>query len=221
MILLVDERPEEVTDIRRNVPGAELFASSNDMDVKSHTRMAQLCIERAKRLVEQRQGCLHPARLDHAGRPRFQQCHERRRTHGSGGLDTRALEIPRRLFAAARNTEEAGSLTIIGTVLIETSSRMDEIIFQEFKGTGNMELVLDRRSPISAFIPPIDIFLSGTRREELLLPAEDLRKISSSDAGSPATSRSRPSSGCSFSRRNFRLTRKCCRYSRIGSHEPR
>jgi len=178
LILLVDERPEEVTDIRRNVTGAELFASSNDMDVKSHTRMAQLCIERAKRLVEQGKDVfILLDSITRVGRA-FNNAMSGGGRTGSGGLDTRAMELPRRLFAAARNTEEAGSLTIIGTVLIETNSRMDEIIFQEFKGTGNMELMLDRRISEQRIYPAIDIFLSGTRREELLLPEEDLRKIS-------------------------------------------
>ena len=95
----------------------------------------------------------------------------------SGGVDSRALEIPRRLFAAARNTEEAGSLTIVATALIDTGSRMDELIFQEFKGTGNMELVLDRKISDQRIYPAVDIFLSGTRREELLIPADDLHKI--------------------------------------------
>jgi len=177
MILLVDERPEEVTDVRRNVPSAELFASSNDMDVKSHTRIAQLCIERAKRLVEQGKDVfILLDSITRVGRA-FNNATSGGRT-GSGGLDTRAMEIPRRLFAAARNTEEAGSLTIIGTVLIETNSRMDDVIFQEFKGTGNMELVLDRKISEQRIYPAIDIFLSGTRREELLIGEEDLRKIS-------------------------------------------
>ena len=95
----------------------------------------------------------------------------------SGGMDARAMEIPRKIFAAARNTEEAGSLTIIASALIETNSRMDDLIFQEFKGTGNMEIVLDRKISDQRIYPAIDIFLSGTRREELLLPAEDLHKI--------------------------------------------
>ena len=177
LILLVDERPEEVTDIRRNIVGAELYASSNDMDVKSHTRIAQLCIERAKRLVEQGKDVfILLDSITRVGRA-FNNATAGGGRTGSGGLDTRAMEIPRRLFAAARNTEEAGSLTIIGTVLIETNSRMDEVIFQEFKGTGNMELCLDRRISEQRIYPAIDIFLSGTRREELLIGEEDLRKI--------------------------------------------
>ena len=149
IILLVDERPEEVTEIRRTVPSAELMASSNDCDIKTHTRIG--------RAFNNAQGG--------GGRTM------------SGGVDARALEIPRKLFAAARNTEEAGSLTIMATALIETNSRMDELIFQEFKGTGNMELVLDRKISDQRIYPAVDIFLSGTRREELLLSEEDLQKI--------------------------------------------
>ena len=176
IILLVDERPEEVTEIKRTVPTAEIMASSNDMDVKSHTRIAQLAIERAKRLVEAGKDVF--VLLDsitRVGRA-FNNAMGGGRTM-SGGLDARALEIPRKIFAAARNTEEAGSLTIIATALIETNSRMDEVIFQEFKGTGNMELVLDRKISDQRIYPAVDIFLSGTRREELLIPADDLHKI--------------------------------------------
>jgi transcription termination factor Rho len=176
IILLVDERPEEVTDFKRTVPEAELMASSNDMDVKSHTRIAQLAIERAKRLVEAGQDVfILLDSITRVGRA-FNNAATGGRTM-SGGLDSRALEIPRKIFAAARNTEEAGSLTIMGTALIETNSRMDEVIFQEFKGTGNMELVLDRKISDQRIYPAIDIFLSGTRREELLVPADDLHKI--------------------------------------------
>ena len=177
IILLVDERPEEVTDFKRSHPQAEIIASSNDSDIKSHTRIAQLAIERAKRLVE-------------AGQPVFILLDSITRTARafnnamsgggrtmSGGIDARAMEIPRKIFAAARNTEEAGSLTIVATALIETGSRMDELIFQEFKGTGNMEMVLDRKISDQRIYPAIDIFLSGTRREELLLQAWELEKI--------------------------------------------
>lgn len=177
IILLVDERPEEVTDFRRSCPGAEIMASSNDSDIKSHTRIAQLAAERAKRMVE-------------AGRHVFILLDSITRTARafnnatggggrtmSGGIDSRAMEIPRKIFAAARNTEEAGSLTIVATALIETGSRMDELIFQEFKGTGNMELVLDRKISDQRIYPAVDIFLSGTRREELLLEPWQLEKI--------------------------------------------
>lgn len=177
MFLLVDERPEEVTDIKRSVPGAEVFASSNDLDVKSHTRIATLAIERAKRLVEQgKHVFILLDSITRVGRA-FNNAMTGGGRTGSGGLDSRALEIPRRLFAAARNTEEAGSLTIVGTTLVETNSRGDEVIFQEFKGTGNMELVLDRKIAEQRVYPAIDIFMSGTRREELLIPEADLHKI--------------------------------------------
>jgi transcription termination factor Rho len=177
LILLVDERPEEVTEIRRTVPTAELMASSNDSDIKTHTRIAQLCMERAKRLVEMGKDVfVLMDSLTRIGRA-FNNAQGGGGRTMSGGVDARALEIPRKLFAAARNTEEAGSLTIMATALIETNSRMDELIFQEFKGTGNMEIVLDRKISDQRIYPAIDIFQSGTRREELLIPEEDLHKI--------------------------------------------
>jgi transcription termination factor Rho len=178
LILLVDERPEEVTEIRRTVPTAELMASSNDSDIKTHTRIAQLAIERAKRLVEMGKDVfVLMDSLTRIGRA-FNNAQSGGGRTMSGGVDARALEIPRKLFAAARNTEEAGSLTILATALIETNSRMDDLIFQEFKGTGNMELVLDRKISDQRIYPAVDIFQSGTRREELLLREEDLHKIS-------------------------------------------
>lgn len=177
IILLVDERPEELTEMKRTFPQAELYASSNDCDLKSHTRIAQLAIERAKRLVEQGKDVfVLMDSLTRIGRAFNNSMKGGGRTM-SGGVDARAMEIPRKLFAAARNTEEAGSLTIIASALIETNSRMDDLIFQEFKGTGNMELVLDRKISEQRIYPAVDIFLSGTRREELLLPPEDLHKI--------------------------------------------
>ena len=177
IILLVDERPEEVTEIRRTVPEADIMASSNDSDIKSHTRIAQLAIERAKRLVEAgRDVFVLMDSLTRIGRAFNNALSGSGRTM-SGGMDARAMEIPRKLFAAARNTEEAGSLTIMATALIETGSKKDELIFQEFKGTGNMEMVLDRQISDQRVYPAIDIFKSGTRREELLLPANDLEKI--------------------------------------------
>ncbi len=178
IILLVDERPEEVTEIRRTVPQAEIMASSNDSDLKNHTRIAQLAMERSKRLVEAgfdvfmlldsitRMGRAFNNALGGGGG-----------ATGSGGVGTRALEIPRKIFAAARNTEEAGSLTIMATALIDTGSRADEVIFLEFKGTGNMELVLDRKISDQRIFPAVDIFASGTRREELLLQGWELDKI--------------------------------------------
>lgn len=176
MILLVDERPEEVTDFRRNVPGAEVWASSNDEPLQNHLRVADLCIERAKRLVETGRHVM--ILLDSI--TRLARAHNNARSGGktmSGGVDSRALEKPRQLFAAARNTEEAGSLTILASALIETGSRMDEVIFQEFKGTGNMEMVLDRKVAEMRIWPAINVAASGTRREELLIPAKDLESI--------------------------------------------
>ncbi len=177
IILLVDERPEEVTEIRRAVPQAEIMASSNDSDLKSHTRIATLAIDRAKRLVEAGKDVF--ILLDSITRTAraFNNAMSNSGRTGSGGLDVRAMEIPRKIFAAARNTEEAGSLTIMATALIETGSKMDEVIFQEFKGTGNMELVLDRKISDMRVYPAVDIFLSGTRREELLLQEWELHKI--------------------------------------------
>lgn len=176
MILLVDERPEEVTEFKRLLPNAEIFASSNDMDVKSHTRIAQFAIERAKRLVECGEHVFmlmdSITRMARA----FNNASKSSATM-SGGVGVGALEIPRRLFAAARNTRQAGSLTILATALIETGSRMDDLIFQEFKGTGNLELVLDRKIAEQFVYPAVNIFKSGTRREELLTPPFQLEKI--------------------------------------------
>ncbi len=168
MILLVDERPEEVTDLKRSVP-CEVFASSNDEEVKNHLRIADLAIERAKRLVEVGKDVV--VLLDSL--TRLARAHNSAQgTSGrtmTGGLDIRALEKPRQLFSAARNTEEAGSLTIMASALVETGSRMDDLIFQEFKGTGNMEMVLDRKVAELRIWPAMNISSSGTRREELLL----------------------------------------------------
>ncbi len=182
IILLVDERPEEVTEFRHTLPNAEIFASSNDSGPKNHCRIAELCIERAKRLVEAgehvfilmdsitRLARAYNAEMggDKGGRGRGIQ---------SGGIISGALEMPRRLFAAARNTRTAGSLTIVASALVHTNSRADDAIFQEFKGTGNMELVLDRRIAEKYIYPAVDIFKSGTRREELILPEIHLHKI--------------------------------------------
>jgi transcription termination factor Rho len=177
IILLVDERPEEVTDFRRSCPQAEIMASSNDSDIKSHTRIAQLAVERAKRLVEAGKDVF--ILLDSITRTAraFNNAMGGGGRTMSGGIDARAMETPRKLFSAARNTEEAGSLTIVATALIETGSRMDELIFQEFKGTGNMEMVLDRKISDQRIYPAVDIFLSGTRREELLMQPWELEKI--------------------------------------------
>lgn len=175
MILLVDERPEEVTDIKRTVD-CEVFASSNDEPVESHLRIANIAIERAKRLVE----IGHDVVLLLDSLTRLARAHNvAEGTSGrtlTGGLDIRALEKPRQLFSSARNTEESGSLTLMATALVETGSRMDDLIFQEFKGTGNMELVLDRKVAELRLWPAINIASSGTRREELLLDKKTLEK---------------------------------------------
>lgn len=179
MVLLIDERPEEVTDFERSFPDAEVLSSSNDDETKDHTRIAMLAIERAKRLVEAGENVFilmdSITRLARA----FNNSMRGGKGKGiaSGGLTIGALEMPRRLFAAARNTREAGSLTIVATALIQTNSKADEAIFQEFKGTGNMELVLDRQLAQNYIYPAVDINKSGTRREELLLPAHMLEKI--------------------------------------------
>lgn len=177
MILLIDERPEEVTEFKRNIKGAEIYASSNDSKARNHCRMAELCIERAKRLVEAGQHVFllmdSITRLARA----YNNAEVGSGRTMSGGIDARALEMPRRLFAAARNTRQAGSLTIIATALIETNSRMDDLIFQEFKGTGNMELVLNRRIAEQYIYPAVDILKSGTRREELILPEIWIDKV--------------------------------------------
>ncbi|MEC7448382.1 MAG: transcription termination factor Rho [Planctomycetota bacterium] len=176
VVLLIDERPEEVTDMRRNVNG-EVIASSLDEDVESHVRLSQLVIERCKRLAEMGQDVFllmdSITRLARA----FNKWVGNSGRIMSGGVDIKAMDIPKKLFATARAFEEGGSLTIIGTALIDTGSRMDELIFQEFKGTGNMELVLDRKLADRRVWPAIDIHQSGTRREELLLAPETLNAI--------------------------------------------
>ena len=175
VMLLVDERPEEVTDIRRNVPGL-LLASSNDEDVHSHLRISELAIDYARRQTEAGHDVIvlldSLTRLSRA----YNSAKGGSGRTMTGGLDIRALEKPRQLFSAARNTEEAGSLTIIASALIETGSRMDDLIFQEFKGTGNMEMVLDRKAAELRIWPAVNIASSGTRREELLLPPDLLKK---------------------------------------------
>ena len=181
MVVLVDERPEEVTEISRVLPGAEIMASNNDRDPRDHVRTAALAIERARRLVEAGQHVFmlldSITRLARAFNNSLRGGGGGGKGSLSGGVDARALEGARRLFAAARNTREAGSLTIVATALVETNSRADDLIFQEFKGTGNMELVLDRRIAQQYIYPAIDIFRSGTRREELLLPAHQMDKV--------------------------------------------
>ncbi len=174
IVLLVDERPEEVTDFKRSV-NAEIYASSNDEDIKNHLRLAEIAIERAKRLVEAGKDVVFL--LDSI--TRLARAYNAASGKGgrtmTGGLDIRALEKPRQLFSAARNCEEGGSLTIIATALIQTGSKMDELIFQEFKGTGNMEMVLDRKAAELRLWPAINLNASGTRKEELLLSGNYLK----------------------------------------------
>ena len=173
ILLLVDERPEEVTDMKRNVPGT-VYASSNDNTIDKHLDLATIVIERAKRQVEfganivvLMDSLTRLSRAFNAGGP------SGGRTM-SGGLDNRALEIPKRLFGAARKIENGGSLTIIATCLVETGSRMDQVIFEEFKGTGNMELTLDRNISNQRIYPALNIAECGTRKEEKLLDEKQL-----------------------------------------------
>jgi transcription termination factor Rho len=175
MVLLVDERPEEVTHFRRVVP-AEVLASTSDSSSDSHIRLSRLAIERSQRLVEAgRDVVILLDSLTRLGRASNREMGPGGRTM-SGGVDNRALQFPRQFFGAARNCEGSGSLTILATALIETGSRMDEVIFQEFKGTGNMELILDRAIADRRIFPAVDVLRSGTRREELLVPPEELVK---------------------------------------------
>jgi transcription termination factor Rho len=173
VLLLVDERPEEVTDMRRNVPG-QVYASSNDNTVEKHIDLATLVIERCKRQVEfGRDIVVLLDSLTRLGRTFNVGGPSGGRTM-SGGLDSRALEIPKRLFGAARKLEEGGSLTILATCLIDTGSRMDQVIFEEFKGTGNMELTLDRNLANLRIYPALNIPSSGTRKEEKLMDDKQL-----------------------------------------------
>lgn len=176
VMLLIDERPEEVTDMRRAVPG-EVVASSLDRDIESHVRLSQLIVERCRRLAEMGQDVfLLLDSITRLARAFNKWVGNTGRTM-SGGVDIKAMDIPKKLFATARLFEEGGSLTIVGTALIDTGSRMDELIFQEFKGTGNMELVLDRKLADRRVWPAIDISQSGTRREEKLLSAPTLHAV--------------------------------------------
>ncbi|MCE9546715.1 MAG: transcription termination factor Rho [Planctomycetia bacterium] len=176
IVLLVDERPEEVTDMKRAVKG-EVVASSLDRDVESHVRLSQLVIERCKRLTEEGKDVfLLMDSITRMARAFNKWVGNTGRTM-SGGVDIKALDIPKKLFATARVFEEGGSLTIVATALIDTGSRMDELIFQEFKGTGNMELVLDRKLSDRRVWPAIDITQSGTRREEKLLDSDTLHAV--------------------------------------------
>ncbi len=176
MVLLIDERPEEVTGMQRSVK-AEVISSTFDQPVNNHIKVAEIVLERAKRLVEQKKDVVilldSITRLARA----YNQTIPTSGKTLSGGLDSSALYLPKRFFGAARNIEEGGSLTILATALVETGSRMDDVIFEEFKGTGNMELRLDRELSENRIFPAIDIRKSGTRKEELLIPKENLQKI--------------------------------------------
>ncbi len=176
IVLLIDERPEEVTDMMRSVD-AEVISSTFDEPAQRHVQVADMVLEKAKRLVEHKKDVV--ILLDSI--TRLARAHNTVVPPSgkilSGGVDANALQRPKRFFGAARNVEEGGSLTIIATALIETGSRMDEVIFEEFKGTGNMEIQLDRRLADKRIFPSIDINKSGTRKEELLLPKEDLNRI--------------------------------------------
>ena len=176
MVALIGERPEEVTDVKRSVHG-EVFSSTFDEPVEDHCRVAELCLERAKRLVEMgRDVAILLDSITRLTRAYNLAVPSSGRTL-SGGIDPVALYPPKRFFGAARNTEEGGSLTILAACLVETGSRMDEVIYEEFKGTGNMELHLDRKLAERRTFPAIDIQRSGTRREELLLDELTLRQV--------------------------------------------
>jgi transcription termination factor Rho len=176
IVLLIDERPEEVTDMARTVRG-EVVSSTFDEPAERHVQVAGMVIKKAKRLVEHG----HDVVILLDSITRLARAHNTVVPHSgkilSGGVDANALQRPKRFFGAARNVEEGGSLTIIATALIDTGSRMDEVIFEEFKGTGNMELVLDRKLADRRIFPAIDIFKSGTRKEELLIDPKELNKI--------------------------------------------
>jgi transcription termination factor Rho len=176
IVLLIDERPEEVTDTIANVD-AEVIASTFDEEATRHVQVAEMVIEKAKRLVEHKKDVV--ILLDSI--TRLARAHNAVSPHSgkilSGGVDAKGLEKPKRFFGAARNIEGGGSLTIIATALIETGSRMDEVIFEEFKGTGNMELILDRKIADRRVFPAIDINRSGTRKEELLFTQEELNRV--------------------------------------------
>jgi transcription termination factor Rho len=177
IVLLIDERPEEVTDMEENVKSAEVISSTFDEPADRHVQVADMVIEKAKRMVEHgkdvvilldsitRLGRAHNVVVPHSGKIL------------SGGVDANALQKPKRFFGAARNIEAGGSLTILATALIDTGSRMDEVIFEEFKGTGNMEVILDRRIADRRIYPAIDVQRTSTRKEELLLAKEELNKV--------------------------------------------
>lgn len=176
IVLLIDERPEEVTDMERSVKG-EVISSTFDEPPDRHVQVAEMVIEKAKRMVEHHTDVV--ILLDSI--TRLARAYNTVQPHSgkilSGGVDSNALHKPKRFFGAARNIEEGGSLTIVGTALVDTGSRMDEVIFEEFKGTGNMEMWLDRRLVDKRIYPAVDIEKSGTRKEELLIPDDVLKKI--------------------------------------------
>ena len=176
IVLLIDERPEEVTDMQRSVRG-EVISSTFDEPAQRHVQVAEMVIEKAKRLVEHKKDVVilldSITRLARA----YNTIVPASGKILSGGVDSNALQRPKRFFGAARNIEEGGSLTIVATALVDTGSRMDEVIFEEFKGTGNMEIHLDRKLVDRRVFPAIDIQKSGTRKEELLLPKEDLNRV--------------------------------------------
>jgi transcription termination factor Rho len=176
LVLLIDERPEEVTDFQRSVK-AEVVASSNDQDLETHVRLSRFMIERCRRMVESGKDVL--VLMDSLTRVAraYNSVHGGSGRTMTGGVDARALEIPRKMFAAARKIENGGSLTILATALVDTGSRMDELIFQEFKGTGNMELILDRKLSDRRLFPAIDIPKSGTRKEEKLFPKNQIEAV--------------------------------------------
>jgi transcription termination factor Rho len=176
IVLLIDERPEEVTDMQRSVEGEVIF-STFDEPASRHVQVAEMAMEKAKRLVEQKRDVV--ILLDSV--TRLARAHNAVAPHSgktlSGGVDANALQRPKRFFGAARNLEEGGSLTIIATALVDTGSRMDEVIFEEFKGTGNLEIYLDRRLSDKRVFPAIDLQKSGTRKEELLVSKNDLSRV--------------------------------------------
>jgi transcription termination factor Rho len=176
IVLLIDERPEEVTDMERSV-NAEVVSSTFDEPPERHVQVADMVIEKSKRLVETRRDVV--ILLDSI--TRLARAHNTVVPHSgkilSGGVDANALHKPKRFFGAARNIEEGGSLTIVATALVETGSRMDEVIFEEFKGTGNMEIILDRKLSDKRVFPAMDVNRSGTRKEELLIDPDDLNRI--------------------------------------------
>ncbi|HUM17759.1 MAG TPA: transcription termination factor Rho [Candidatus Nitrosotalea sp.] len=178
IVLLVDERPEEVTDFKMQIgKQADIVASSNDNPYRRHIEVTEQVLDRAKRMVEEKRDVLILFdSLTRMTRAYNNELSSRGRTM-SGGIDSRAFQMPRAFFGAARKIEEGGSLTIIGTVLVDTGSRMDQIIFEEFKGTGNMELYLSRELADRRIFPSFDLMRSGTRREELLFSEEDMKKI--------------------------------------------